>query len=58
MGKPKYEVKNITRSKNACKKNGGKIIIKTQKYGNAGKYCVIQDPAGAVCALFEMKEKK
>jgi hypothetical protein len=45
-------VKNLTRRINAFKKNSGKIIIKTQKYGSVGKYCVIQDPAGAVCALF------
>ncbi len=51
-------VTNLTKSLNSCKKLGGKILIKPKKYGDAGRYCVIQDPAGAVCALFEMKEKK
>ena len=51
-------VSNLTKSISAFKKLGGKVIIKLKPYGNMGKYCVIQDPACAFCALFESKENK
>jgi uncharacterized protein len=51
-------VASLTKSVVACKKLGGKIIVKPKIYAGVGKYCVIQDPAGAVCALFEEKKKK
>jgi hypothetical protein len=51
-------VAGLTKSINTCKKLGGKIIVKPKVYAGMGKYCVIQDPAGAVCALFEAKTKK
>jgi predicted enzyme related to lactoylglutathione lyase len=37
----------------ACEKLGGKVLVQPKSYADMGKYCVIQDPAGAVCALFE-----
>lgn len=48
-------VANIDDSIALCKKLGGKILVESKNYGGMGKYCVIQDPAGAVCALFEPK---
>ncbi|HEX6851310.1 MAG TPA: VOC family protein [Candidatus Polarisedimenticolaceae bacterium] len=32
---------------------GGKILRPPGAMGPQGRYCVIQDPAGAVCALFQ-----
>ncbi len=46
-------VANIEESIRVCKELGGKILIKPKNYGSTGKYCVIQDIAGAVCAIFE-----
>ncbi|MBI3123531.1 MAG: VOC family protein [Ignavibacteriales bacterium] len=50
-------VANIEESISFCRKLGGKLISGPKNYGGMGKYCVIQDPAGAVCALFEPKGK-
>jgi len=46
-------VENIDKSIKECKANSGKIIVESKDMGNYGRYCVIEDPAGAVCALFE-----
>ncbi len=32
---------------------GGKIVMPTRSMGTTGRYALIEDPAGAVCALFE-----
>ncbi len=48
-------VANISNSILECTKLGGKVIVEPKNYANMGTYCVIQDPAGAVCALFEAK---
>ncbi len=32
---------------------GGKIVMPTRSMGTTGRYAMIEDPAGAVCALFE-----
>ncbi|KAF0151999.1 MAG: Lactoylglutathione lyase-like protein [Ignavibacteria bacterium] len=50
-------VANIDESIASCQKLGGKLLAKTKNYAGMGKYCVIQDPAGAVCALFEPSAK-
>ena len=34
----------------------GKILGETRSYGNS-RYCVIEDPAGAVCGLFEKADE-
>jgi hypothetical protein len=47
-----FNVENIEESIKACTKNGGKVLVPPKDLGSYGKYCVIQDPAGAVCALF------
>jgi predicted enzyme related to lactoylglutathione lyase len=36
-----------------CKKLGGEVLVAPKGMGTHGRYCVIRDPAGAVCALFE-----
>lgn len=46
-------VDNINKRAEKCWALGGKILVPPKTMGNYGKYCVIQDPAGAVCALFE-----
>lgn len=46
-------VASVDKSIEKCKNSGGKIIAGPKIIGNYGKYCVIEDPAGAVCALFE-----
>jgi len=48
-------VENIDESIQSCIKLGGKIIGELKNYAGMGRYCIIQDPAGAVCALFESK---
>lgn len=48
-------VANIDESISACKTYGGKVLVEPKNYGGIGTYCVIQDPADAVCALFEPK---
>ena len=32
---------------------GGKIVMPVRSMGKTGRYAMIEDPAGAVCALFE-----
>ncbi|AFN74383.1 glyoxalase/bleomycin resistance protein/dioxygenase [Melioribacter roseus P3M-2] len=46
-------VENLDSSIEACKGNGGKVISGPKVINGMGKYCVIEDPAGACCALFE-----
>ena len=36
-----------------CVKLGGKVIAGPKNMGDTGRYCIIQDPAGAVAALYE-----
>ena len=38
-----------------CTKNGGKLVAGPKGAGDYGRYAVIEDPAGAVLALFEPK---
>lgn len=47
-------VENLDASIAACKKMGGKLITKIKHMAD-GRYIVIQDPSGAVCALFEQE---
>ena len=36
-----------------CQELGGKVLRPTTSMGASGRFCVIEDPAGAVCALYE-----
>ncbi|HKB86915.1 MAG TPA: VOC family protein [Ignavibacteriaceae bacterium] len=51
-----FAVKDVDASVELCRRNGGKVIASPRDMGKYGRYCVIQDPAGAVAALFSPKE--
>jgi hypothetical protein len=46
-------VQNLEESSARCVELGGKILAGPDELGDNGRFCVIQDPAGAVAALFE-----
>jgi len=46
-------IENMNEKIARCKELGGQILVEPKDVGGYGKYCVIKDPAGAVCALFE-----
>jgi uncharacterized protein len=46
-------VADVDKSAESCLMLGGKIIVEPKNMSGYGRYCVIQDPAGAVCALFK-----
>jgi uncharacterized protein len=48
-------VKNLHNAMEKCLELGGKVIAGPKGMGDTGRFCVIQDPAGAVAALFEPK---
>jgi uncharacterized protein len=45
-------VEDVTASVARCVELGGKVIAPPRRMGAQGTYCVIEDPAGAVVALF------
>lgn len=45
-------VEDVDESAEKVEAMGGKILSPPQNMGVHGRYCVIQDPAGAVAALF------
>ena len=45
-------VADVEASARTCVELGGKVVAPVRGMAG-GKFCVIQDPAGAVCALFE-----
>lgn len=47
-----FVVADLDRSIAACLQRGGQLLAPAQKAG-AGEYCMIRDPAGAVCALYQ-----
>ena len=46
-------VEDVDRSAQTCIELGGKLITEPKTIPSYGRFCVIQDPAGAVCALFK-----
>jgi predicted enzyme related to lactoylglutathione lyase len=46
-------VEDIGKSRARCEELGGKLLTPIKDMGGEGRYCVIQDPAGAVAALWE-----
>jgi predicted enzyme related to lactoylglutathione lyase len=46
-------VDNLDGSLRQCQSLGGKLRSPVRDMGPMGRYCVIEDPAGAVSALFE-----
>lgn len=49
---PYFIVSDIESSLAACDAGGGTRVTEVKSMG-AAKYCVIRDPAGAVCALYQ-----
>lgn len=45
-------VEDLEASMAACTANGGRIVAGPKSMSPDSRYCVIEDPAGAVCALF------
>lgn len=48
-----FKVVDIEAAVNAVTANGGKLITDMKGFGGESKYAVIQDPAGAVCAIYQ-----
>jgi predicted enzyme related to lactoylglutathione lyase len=46
-------VDDLDRSIRRCQELRGKLLRPATRMGTNGSFCVIQDPAGAICALFE-----
>ena len=46
-------VEDLDASAARCVELGGKILAPARSAGPSGRFCVIQDPAGAVAALFQ-----
>ncbi len=46
-------VEDIEKSISKCEELGGKRVTETKNMGDIGRFCVIADPAGAVCALWQ-----
>lgn len=45
-------VEDLDHSIQECQRLGGSIVTAPRGYGG-GRYCVIKDPAGAICALYQ-----
>lgn len=45
-------VEDLDHSIDECQRLGGSLVAAPRSYGG-GRYCVIKDPAGAVCALYQ-----
>lgn len=45
-------VEDLDASIAACNERGGQVIAGPRQMG-AARYCVIRDPAGAICALYQ-----
>jgi predicted enzyme related to lactoylglutathione lyase len=45
-------VEDLDHSIAECQRRGGSVLTPPRSYGG-GRYCVIKDPAGAVCALYQ-----
>jgi uncharacterized protein len=48
-----FTVENLDESVRQCTERGGRLRISVRTMGGHGRYCMIEDPAGAICALFE-----
>jgi hypothetical protein len=47
-----FIVEDVERSAQACAEAGGQVVTPIRRAGG-GAYCVIKDPAGAVCAIYQ-----
>jgi predicted enzyme related to lactoylglutathione lyase len=48
-------VADLNTSMARCRELGGRVIAGRRDMDGLGRYCVIEDPAGAVAALFESR---
>lgn len=48
-------VDDIDKCAMLCEEKGGEVIVGPRKMGEA-MFCVIRDPAGAICALYQPQE--
>ncbi len=46
-------VEDLDASAATCETMGGRVLVAPRELGTQGRFCVIQDPAGAVAALFQ-----
>jgi len=46
-------VEDLDASIARCEELGGKVLAPARSAGPSGRFCIIQDPAGAVSALFQ-----
>lgn len=46
-------VTNLDESLAQCNAHGGKVVAGPKNMGTHGRFAVIEDPAGAICGLFE-----
>jgi predicted enzyme related to lactoylglutathione lyase len=46
-------VDDLDQSIRRCQELGGKQLRPLTSMGTQGRFCVIEDPAGAICALYE-----
>jgi len=47
-----FVVADVDKSAGTCKEQGGHILVAPSPLAG-GRFCVIKDPAGAVCALYQ-----
>jgi predicted enzyme related to lactoylglutathione lyase len=47
-----FTVEDIAASAARCEELGGDLVVPPRGLGG-GRYCVVRDPAGAVCALYQ-----
>ena len=50
-------VADVDDSADRCQELGGRLLVWPKSVGGHGRDCVIQDPAGAVCALFQPADR-
>ena len=46
-------VTDLDESIRRCTERGGKVLKPATNQGNQGRYCIIEDPAGAVAGLYQ-----
>lgn len=46
-------VEDLEASMRQCEALGGKVVLSPSHWGEGAQVCVIQDPAGAYCALYQ-----
>lgn len=46
-------VADLDESVRRCLERGGKVRVPTREMPGSGRYCIIEDPAGAIAGLFQ-----